>query len=377
MNPSAGDTLDIKPMAPASASFVAPSQSDDEVAAARAKIASMGTAPAGKAGEYILPGQTVSLRQPEAAPVAAQTIPQPVSPAAAVTGQLPKARPLKSGTRPAVPSALKPILSAIGSFIFLLVVFKSQIIFSQLKYLTSKPQTNSSSVAATTASAVIPAAPTISIPKINVNAPVVYEQSIQENDILTALQNGVVHYGTTPVPGQGGNMVIVGHSSNDWWEAGNYKFVFVLLDKLVVGDQFSINYQSHRYVYQVTNVEVVAPTDLAVLNQTSTPTATLITCTPPGTSWKRLVVQAKQISPDPSLATPAPASQTGGGALALPGNAPSFTNQISQGWDNIVHGVEGIFGHHTTTTQSAPPATTPTTTSPSNTATPTALPSAD
>src|SRR5262249_21179842 len=156
--------------------------------------------------------------------------------------------------------------------------------FSQLKYLTAKPAAVSTPIASQ-ASAAVSADPTISIPKINVNAPVVYEPSVNEAAVLKALVNGVVHYGTSVTPGQNGNMVIVGHSSNDWWQPGNYKFVFVLLDKLSVGDQFSINYQSHRYVYEVTNVKVVMPTDLSVLTNTPTPTATLITCTPPGTSW--------------------------------------------------------------------------------------------
>lgn len=367
MNPTAGDTLDIQPMAPPSANFVAPSQTADDVAAARAKIELIGAAPA---GQVIEEGQSVSLRLPAAEPasVAAQVIPPPVSPTAQIYDQLPT---IPAAKPRAVPSPLKPILSAVGAFIFLLVIFKSQIIFSQLKYLTSKTTTPTTAVTAP-AAAVIPAAPTISIPKINVDTPVVYQSSIQENDILTSLQNGVVHYGTTPVPGQGGNMVIVGHSSNDWWEAGNYKFVFVLLDKLVVGDQFSINYQSHRYVYQVTNVKVVLPTDLSVLAPTTTPTATLITCTPPGTSWKRLVVQAKQISPDPSQAAAPGQTYAQTGPVQLPGNAPSFTSQLKDGWNNIVHGVEGIFGHST------PAPTTPTTTTtPGDTGTPTTLPGAN
>lgn len=355
MNPT-GDTLDIKPIAPTGASFSMPTQEVDEVAIARAKIAAIGQPQANPNEQYILPNQSVSLRPEEA--VAAQTIPAPVSPAAEALKHQPKSSKAKSASKAArsVPSPVKPILSALGSFVILLVIFKSQIIFSQLRYLTAKPQAKTAT-SAVTASAVISADPTITIPKINVSAPVVYQSSIQEAAVLKSLQDGVVHYGTSVVPGQNGNMVIVGHSSNDWWETGNYKFVFVLLDKLVVGDQYSINYQSHKYVYQVTAVKVVEPTDLSVLAPTSTPTATLITCTPPGTSWKRLVVVANQISPTPTATTtPTDNSTVVNQPVQLPGNPPTLTSQINKAWQTIKHGFSSVFGHSSPSLTPAEPA---------------------
>ena len=110
----------------------------------------------------------------------------------------------------------------------------------------------------------------------------------------------------------------------------------VILDKLVVGDTFSLNYEQKKYVYQVTTVKVVEPTDLSVLAQTVEPTMTIITCTPPGTSWKRLIVQAKQISPVPGATTvavaPAPAPTA---RASLPSNAPSFTDQLKAAWNSV------------------------------------------
>jgi sortase A len=214
--------------------------------------------------------------------------------------------------RPQVPSRLRPALVAIGIFGLTLLAFKAPVIYEQLHYSKSSPAVT---IPGTTVA--VSADPTISIPKININAPVVYLSSTAEADVQQGLQNGVVHYGNTPVPGQNGNAVFFGHSSNDWWVPGNYKFVFVLLDKVIVGDTFSINYQSKHYVYQVTGTQVVDPTDVAVLSQTSTPTVTLITCSPPGTSWKRLVVSAKQISPTPTQAPSAPV-QNGNGPSIIP-----------------------------------------------------------
>ncbi|MDF2461603.1 MAG: putative sortase, partial [Candidatus Saccharibacteria bacterium] len=195
----------------------------------------------------------------------------------------------------------------------------------------------------------VPAENTISIPKINVKAPVNYEPSVQEAAIQKSLETGVVHYGNTQKPGEIGNVAIFGHSSNDWWEPGNYKFVFVLLDKLAPGDKITVDYQSKRYVYEVTGSRVVEPTEVSVLNRTPTPTLSLITCSPPGTSLKRLVVTAKQISPDPSQATSVavdnPASTES--QTTINGSESGFFDQVTQAWDGVVSSFKSLFGGDT------------------------------
>jgi sortase A len=235
-------------------------------------------------------------------------------------------------------------------------MFKAPVIWSQIQYSMNQPTTTPTTLPV--AGSAIPADPTITIPKINVHAPVGYETSVVEANVQKALESGVVHYGNTAYPGQNGNLVIFGHSSNDWWEPGNYKFVFVLLDKLAPGDQFTIDYQSKRFTYEVTSLKIVVPTDVSVLNQTSGPTATLITCTPPGTSLKRLIVSAKQIDPSPTAVavkpstTPATASSSN-----LPGASTGFFTQIGHLIGGIGQGISSLFGGASST-----PATTPTTT---------------
>ncbi|HEX3082189.1 MAG TPA: class D sortase [Candidatus Saccharimonadia bacterium] len=250
-------------------------------------------------------------------------------------------QPLPHGRK--IPSALVPFLTAAGIFCLVLLLFKAPIIINQFQYtFASHPKATPTAPAA--ASEIIPAANTITIPKISVQAPVNYEPSIQEAAIQKALESGVVHYGNTPAPGQPGNVAIFGHSSNDWWEPGNFKFVFVLLDKLSPGDQITIDYNSHRYVYEVTGSKIVEPTDVAVLSPTSTPTLTLITCSPPGTSLRRLVVTAKQVSPDPStvaVSAPTPAATS---LTSLTSSSPSFLQQIGSVWNGIVSGISSLFG---------------------------------
>jgi LPXTG-site transpeptidase (sortase) family protein len=250
-------------------------------------------------------------------------------------------------SRPKIPSAFIPMLTAVGVFLLVLLLFKAPIIISEISYdLNPKPAVP---VIATQAGTIVPAADSITIPEINVHAPVIYMSSVLESDIENSLENGVIHYADTAVPGQVGNVAIFGHSSNDWWQPGNYKFVFVLLDKLEPGDQVVIDYNSTRYVYQVTGSQVVTPTDISVLDPTSTPTLSLITCTPPGTSLRRLVVTAKQISPSPQTATkPATTVATAQGTNSnLPSSAPSILSQITGAWDSVYYGIRSLFGGST------------------------------
>lgn len=165
----------------------------------------------------------------------------------------------------------------------------------------------------------------IIIPKINVELPVVYtEPSIEEKAVDKALENGVLHYATTPYPGQRGNGVIFGHSANNILNPGKYKFAFVLLHRLVIGDTFMLEKDGKRYVYKVYERKIVEPQDVSVLGPASKPsTFTLITCDPPGTSWHRLIVTGEQISPDPSTNTASTVNNNEKPRL-LPSNAPSL-----------------------------------------------------
>lgn len=193
----------------------------------------------------------------------------------------------------------KPLVSAgiIGMLVFGL--FNSQVILGQVQYLTT-PSGGVDTQAAQNLQSPASDEDQILIPQIDVNVPVVDEPSFDEDRVQAALEDGVVHYGNTAKPGEIGNSVIVGHSSNNWWEAGDYKYAFILLDRLENGDEIVIDYDEVRYEYEVTDSYIVEPDDLSVLEQPDdTAMLTLITCSPPGTNWQRLIVEAEQVSPDP------------------------------------------------------------------------------
>jgi len=177
--------------------------------------------------------------------------------------------------------------------------------------------------------------PKLIIPKINVNVPVVYSvTTVEDSAIQTALEQGVVHYnlpGANSTPGQDGNGVVLGHSSNDVFDPGGYKFAFVLLDKLQNGDLFYMNYQGKRYVYKVSDKKIIKPTEWRTLQQTTDkPTMILVTCTPAGTAQSRLLVYGEQISPDPASASAKPANNEDSNPAAIPGNSPTFFERLKE-----------------------------------------------
>ncbi len=177
------------------------------------------------------------------------------------------------------------------------------------------------------------AEPKLIIPKINVDAPGVYGIDPNDNNgVLNGLRQGVVHYpipSASSTPGQNGATVILGHSSNDVFDSGTYKFVFVQLSKLEKGDTFYLNYEGVRYTYSITKKEIIEPTEVnKVIGDQSKPTAILITCEPPGTALKRLLVFADQISPDPAKSTAAPAKKKPDSTGNITGNAPTFIENL-------------------------------------------------
>ncbi len=196
----------------------------------------------------------------------------------------------------------------------------------------SRTVTNTPIISDSTASA--GPEPRVIIPKINVEIPVVFDEpSVQEEAVQTALERGVVHYASTAQPGQNGNVVIVGHSSNNIFNKGQYKFAFVLLSKLENNDTFTLQKDGQRFTYRIYEKKIVKPTDVSVLNAQAKPaSATLITCDPPGTSINRLVVIGEQISPDPSINTTTASTPVDSKTTEIiPGNAPSLWQRFFGG----------------------------------------------
>ena len=134
------------------------------------------------------------------------------------------------------------------------------------------------------------------IPKIGINTKVFANVDDQNpSQYLPLLTKGVAHAKGSGLPGQNTNVFIFGHSTDTPLNAARYNAVFYLINKLQAGDEILVFYQGEKFVYQVVGKKVVSPGDVSqVLDNLSGKTIVLQTCTPPGTTFKRLLVIGKE-----------------------------------------------------------------------------------
>lgn len=129
---------------------------------------------------------------------------------------------------------------------------------------------------------------TLSIPKLNIkDAKVV----IGGEDLSKSL----IHYLPRSLPGEYGNVAIFGHSTlPQLYSLKDYKSIFTYLSSLETDDVIKVKIGDLEYEYQVYDMFVVDPDEISVLEQQKNGSfLTLITCVPPGTYLRRLVIKAK------------------------------------------------------------------------------------
>lgn len=134
----------------------------------------------------------------------------------------------------------------------------------------------------------------IEIPKIEVNLPIFHGVSEE------VLKRGVGHIETTPLPigGEGNHSVLSAHRGLPSAK------LFTDLDKLEIGDIFTIKMLTEILVYEIDQIKVVEPTDTQYLqSEYGEDYITLITCTPYAVNTHRLLVRGKRIDTDKYLAT--------------------------------------------------------------------------
>lgn len=185
----------------------------------------------------------------------------------------------------------KQLLGLAALFLFFFVILNYAAYLKRFEFSVAPPVVQPIPVVVLVPSEPLPNySPKLQISKIGLDAPIVMNIGI--SDVIPNLVNGVVQLSGSATPGQNGNLVIFGHSSDFPWSNGHYKNIFALLDKLSAGDQIAIPYQSQIFTYTVASSRVVKPTEIGVINKTDLPTLTLITCYPVGTATNRLIVTA-------------------------------------------------------------------------------------
>jgi len=120
----------------------------------------------------------------------------------------------------------------------------------------------------------------IQIPALDIDAPIV------QGDGWEQLKKGVGQHVGSVNPGKKGNIVLSAH--NDIFGE-----LFRDLDRLQAGDQLILYTNQGAYTYIVSDSKVVEPTQVEVMESTSLPSVTLISCYPYLVDNQRIVVTAR------------------------------------------------------------------------------------
>jgi len=120
------------------------------------------------------------------------------------------------------------------------------------------------------------------IPAINLDT-MVFDGTDRET-----LKKGPGHIIGTSYPGSIGTVAISGHRTT-------YGKPFFNIDKLKAGDEITLESFDTIYRYIVTELMIVEPTDVWVLNPTPYPSLVLTTCNPKYSAKERLIIFAKMV----------------------------------------------------------------------------------
>ena len=133
----------------------------------------------------------------------------------------------------------------------------------------------------------------LSIPKLGIDNAVV-----ETNPPTLNPDSALGHYIGSSFPGETGNAFIYGHSVLPFfYNPKNYKTIFSTLNNLKIGDAIYIEADDKKYKYIVEAKNIMDPEKVDPLakikpDYLNESTITLMTCTPPGTREKRLLVNA-------------------------------------------------------------------------------------
>lgn len=112
--------------------------------------------------------------------------------------------------------------------------------------------------------------------------------------LLAPLQSGVGHLFS--YPGNGGTVLVYGHSSSYSWDVSEYTKIFRKINALKPGDKVYVAYGGKTHTYQVTFSQVVDATDMSAYQKNNGEELILYTCWPPDNVTQRYLVHAKPVS---------------------------------------------------------------------------------
>ncbi len=128
----------------------------------------------------------------------------------------------------------------------------------------------------------------IEVPRLGLKAIVV------QGDSEKLLRRAVGHLPETALPGEAGNVALAGHRDG----------LFRPLRNVRPGDTITLRTPDREFQYQVEWTAVVPPTAVQLIQPTTEPVLTLVTCFPfyyVGAAPERFIVRARKIAVPPSM----------------------------------------------------------------------------
>ncbi len=134
----------------------------------------------------------------------------------------------------------------------------------------------------------------LSIPSIGVNTAVVIGQSTDKNILEEDLDQGAVYYPGSVLPGQNGEIVILGHSAPPNWPHIKHDYIFSNIENLNPGDQIILNFNNTQYTYTVTGKKVIQQgQDIDSPAAVNNNILMVVSCWPPGKNYQRMAITAE------------------------------------------------------------------------------------
>lgn len=129
------------------------------------------------------------------------------------------------------------------------------------------------------------------VPNLGLEVPIVIVKNQSPKDFDKALKHGVLHYPFSALPNENGRVVLLGHSAPQGWPKINFDHVFSHLNDLEKNDKFSVVFGDDKYFYKIENKYFLKEGE-RLPSQEEESSLVLISCWPPGSNQKRIVVEA-------------------------------------------------------------------------------------
>lgn len=135
----------------------------------------------------------------------------------------------------------------------------------------------------------------VQIPSLQINVPLVIGQSVEISALEHDLDKGVVYYPGSVLPGEVGQIAVLGHSAPPNWPKIKYDWAFTDINNLKAGDQVIMYFNNRQYTYVVKEKVIIKRGEDVGTNGLTGKNniLTLISCWPPGKDYQRIAVYAE------------------------------------------------------------------------------------